>query len=219
MTSSSSTPRGCTSTFVTLASISCTSAMTWSLLDDVEAGKQRLRGSPARSHLLSVATGHRAWACCGTRCVGQGTIGAPLDLLDLSGPMARSLGRGNENPVARELLEKRRRPSEAGGQHVRPGCRRSSKSSPTTTPPSPDSASSWQPATTTSAVRLIGTSKPAEAEAEFRTAVALQKPDRPPSGDFRPTTGGARLAVAELGTNNQQYRASVPSRLAAPGRS
>ena len=43
---------------------------------------------------------------------------------------------------------------------------------------------------------------------------------RPRSGDFRPTTGGARLAVAELSTHKQQYRASVStSRLARPGRS
>src|SRR3954467_9488886 len=51
-------------------------------------------------------------------CNQSGWPREPPDLLDLSSPMARGLGRGDEDPVARELLEQRRRPAEVSGQHV-----------------------------------------------------------------------------------------------------
>ena len=54
----------------------------------------------------------------------------------------------------------RRRPSSAGRW-------RSTRSWPTTTPPSPNSAAAWRGATTTSGWLLVGTGKPAEAEAEL----------------------------------------------------
>jgi len=48
---------------------------------------------------------------------------------------------------------------------------------------------------------------------------AKPKDGSPPKRRVQSTTGGARLAVAELGANKQRYRASVSSRIAGPGRS
>ena len=76
---------------------------------------------------------------------------------------------------------RRRRPSTA--RHWR-----SSRSWPTTTPPSPNSAAAWRTATTTSACLLSNTGKSSEAEAEYRKALAIQQKladDNPAIPDFR----------------------------------
>ena len=75
-----------------------------------------------------------------------------------------------------------------GGGRVPHGRWRSARSWPTTTPPSPNSAAAWRTATTTSASCCRETGRPAEAEAEFRTALALHQKlaeDNPAVTEFR----------------------------------
>ena len=65
---------------------------------------------------------------------------------------------------------------------------RSSRSWPTTTPPSPNSAAAWRTATYNLGILLGETGKPAEAEAEYRKALALWQKladDNPAVTEFR----------------------------------
>ncbi len=90
--------------------------------------------------------------------------------------------------------QSRRRPSTARRW-------RSGRSWPTTTPPSPNSAAAWRPATTFSADLLSNTGKPAEAEAEYRKAMALYQKladDDPAVTEFRSDLAWSHRSLADL---------------------
>ena len=89
--------------------------------------------------------------------------------------------RSHRRPAdGRRASRRRRRPSTAGRW-------RSTRSWPTTTPPSPNSATAWRGATATSAT-CADPGKPAEAEAEYRKALAIWQKladDNPAVTEFR----------------------------------
>ena len=90
-----------------------------------------------------------------------------------------------------------------GGGRVPQGWR-SSRSWPTTTPPSPTSAAAWRTATSTSAILLSNTGKPAEAEAEYRKALALWQKladDNPAVTEFRSSLAWSHHALGNLLSN------------------
>ena len=89
---------------------------------------------------------------------------------------------------------RRRRPSTARRW-------RSTRSWPTTTPPSPNSAAAWRGVTAASADLLSNTGKPAEAEAEYRKALALWQKladDDPAVTDFRSSLADSHLNLGNL---------------------
>ena len=110
-----------------------------------------------------------------------------------------------------------------GGGRVPHGRWRSARSWPTTTPPSPNSAAAWRTATTTSASCWRQTGKPAEAEAEYRMALAIsaEAGRRQPEGPRLPrrrwpraTATSPSCSAASAARPRPATAASGPSRSA-----
>ena len=94
----------------------------------------------------------------------------------------------------RRAGRRRRRPSTAGRW-------RSGRSWPTTTPPYSTSAANWRTAATSSACCLSDTGKPAEAEAEFRQALAIRQKladDFPKVPDYRNDVASHHTNTADV---------------------
>ncbi len=158
---------------------------------------------------VGVAAGRPGRARGAGRAGGLSTrMGAPLrDRQDRRRAGGLPAGAGRPGGAGRRPRGLERRPPRPGGHDlphrhpdvvhgqagggVRPSPARrwrSSKSWSTTTPPSPNSAAAWRAATAASAALLASTGKPAEAEAEFRKALALRQKladDNPAVTEFR----------------------------------
>ena len=94
-----------------------------------------------------------------------------------------------------------------GGARVPHGAGDRSRSWRTKTPPCPSSASAWRTATVTSATCCRDTGKPAEAEAELRTALAIYQElvdENPAVTVFRRNLAVCRLCLGDSAVGDRQ---------------
>ena len=108
--------------------------------------------------------------------------------------LAASHDRPRHPAVRRRASRRRRRPSTARRW-------RSGRSWPTTTPPSPNSAADLADSHNNLGILLSETGRPAEAEAEYRTALAIQQKladDNPAVTEFRSDLAGSHNNLGNL---------------------